>query len=296
MNEIVPIIQIALTMIISIAVPLLSSLFQTVSSVFGSILATVSGVMNGILSIVSGIWGVISGVFQTVVGFIVGVVTGDFSMMSDGVSSILGGLASIASGAWDAVSSVISGAIEVIVSVVEGGLNSASAIVQGVFDGIGSVIGDTMSTAQSTVSGALDAISGFFAGLHLEFPHINLPHFSLSGEFSLMPPSVPTISVEWYAQGGIMTAPTLFGMNGGRAMVGGEAGPEAVLPIERLQGFVDAAFDNSNAVTRDELSDIVKTVAENSGQVVNFYQPIKTPSQVTRELRLQRTYGLAGAR
>ena len=263
LNALMPIIQNVLTFIISVAVPLLSLLFETFAAAFGNILSTVSGVMNGLSQVISGVLEVISGIFQTVVGFIVGIVTGDFSMMSDGVSGILNGLTST---------------------------------VSGIFDGIGSIISNVMDNAKNTVSGAVDAIVGFFSGMHIEFPHINLPHFSLSGEFSLMPPSVPAISVEWYAKGGIMTAPTLFGMNGGRAMVGGEAGPEAVLPIERLQGFVDAAFDNSNAVTRDELSDIVKTVAENSGQVVNFYQPIKTPSQVTRELRLQRTYGLAGAR
>lgn len=296
MNALMPIIQNVLTFIISVAVPLLSSLFETFATAFGNILTTVSGVMSGLSSIVSGTLSVIQGIFQTVVGLIVGVVTGDFSMMSDGVSGILNGMSGIVSGIFNSILSIIGGIVSSIVSVVSGGFNAASATVSGVMDGISSVIGNVMGDAENTVSNAVDSIVGFFAGMHIEFPHINLPHFSLSGEFSLMPPSVPSISVEWYAQGGIMTAPTLFGMNGGRAMVGGEAGPEAVLPIERLQGFVDAAFDNSDAVTRDELSDIVKTVAENSGQIVNFYQPIKTPSQVTRELRLQRTYGLAGAR
>ncbi|EHI69473.1 phage tail tape measure protein [Streptococcus ictaluri] len=45
--------------------------------------------------------------------------------------------------------------------------------------------------------------------------------------------SLPSVGVEWYAKGGIMTAPTLFGMNGNNAMVGGEAGPEAVLPLNK---------------------------------------------------------------
>ncbi|MCH5186555.1 MAG: phage tail tape measure protein, partial [Oscillospiraceae bacterium] len=48
------------------------------------------------------------------------------------------------------------------------------------------------------------------------------------------PPSAPTIGVEWYKQGGIMTRPTVFGMNGGRAMVGGEAGAEAILPLTQF--------------------------------------------------------------
>lgn len=254
MNALMPIIQNVLTFIISVAVPLLSSLFETFATAFGNILTTVSGVMSGLSSIVSGTLGVIQGIFETVVGLIVGVVTGDFSMMSDGVSGILNGMSGIVSGIFNSILSIIGGIVSSIASVVSGGFNAASATVSGVMDGISSVIGNVMGDAENTVSNAIDSIVGFFAGMHIEFPHINLPHFSLSGEFSLMPPSVPTIGIEWYAKGGIMTAPTLFGMNGGRAMVGGEAGPEAVLPISLLQDYIDHAFDRNQVGNNNEVN------------------------------------------
>lgn len=254
MNALMPIIQNVLTFIISVAVPLLSSLFETFSSVFGNILTTVSGVMSGLGSIVSGTLGVIQGIFETVVGLIVGIVTGDFSMMSDGVSGILNGMSGIVSGIFNSILSIIGGIVNSIVSAVSGGFNAASATVSGVMDGISSVIGNVMGDAENTVSNAIDSIVGFFAGMHIEFPHINLPHFSLSGEFSLMPPSVPTIGIEWYAKGGIMTAPTMFGVNGGRAMVGGEAGPEAVLPISLLQDYIDHAFDRNQVGNNNEVN------------------------------------------
>lgn len=254
MNAILPVIQNALTFIISVAVPLLSSLFETFATIFGNILTTVSGVMSGLGSVISGTLGVIQGIFETVVGLIVGVVTGDFSMMSDGVSGILNGMSGIVSGIFNSILSIIGGIVNSIVSVVSGGFNAASATVSGVMDGISSVIGNVMGDAENTVSNAIDSIVGFFAGMHIEFPHINLPHFSLSGEFSLMPPSVPTIGIEWYAKGGIMTAPTMFGVNGGRAMVGGEAGPEAVLPISLLQDYIDHAFDRNQVGNNNEIS------------------------------------------
>ena len=254
MNALMPIIQNVLTFIISVAVPLLSSLFETFSTIFGNILTTVSGVMSGLSSVVSGTLGVIQGIFETVVGLIVGVVTGDFSMMSDGVSGILNGMSGIVSGIFNSILSIIGGIVNSIVSVVSGGFNAASATVSGVMDGISSVIGNVMGDAENTVSNAIDSIVGFFAGMHIEFPHINLPHFSLSGEFSLMPPSVPTIGIEWYAKGGIMTAPTMFGVNGGRAMVGGEAGPEAVLPISLLQDYIDHAFDRNQVGNNNEVN------------------------------------------
>lgn len=55
---------------------------------------------------------------------------------------------------------------------------------------------------------------------------IKLPHFSLTGKLSLIPPSVPKLNVAWYAKGGIFNSPTIAGI--------GEAGPEAVVPLAKL--------------------------------------------------------------
>lgn len=67
---------------------------------------------------------------------------------------------------------------------------------------------------------------------------IKLPHFKLTGELSLIPPSVPKISVDWYANGGIFTKPTVFGGVG----VGDVAGGEAVLPLAKLWEEMDKRF------------------------------------------------------
>ena len=62
-------------------------------------------------------------------------------------------------------------------------------------------------------------------------PRLQLPKITISGGFSLNPPRVPTFGLQWFAKGGILTKPTAFGMNGNNLMVGGEAGNEAVLPL-----------------------------------------------------------------
>lgn len=72
---------------------------------------------------------------------------------------------------------------------------------------------------------------------------IKLPHFSLTGELSLIPPSVPKISVDWYANGGIFRSPTIFGGVGV-----GEAGAEAVLPLAKLWEEMDKRFNTSGMV------------------------------------------------
>lgn len=87
--------------------------------------------------------------------------------------------------------------------------------------------------AKEKVSDFIDDIKGFFSNLKLKLPKIEvpkLPHFKLSGEFSLKPPSVPKVSVDWYAKGAVFTKPTIF--NTPYGMKGfGEAGPEAALPL-----------------------------------------------------------------
>ena len=91
-------------------------------------------------------------------------------------------------------------------------------------------------------------IGDFFSFKWLD---IKLPHLKISGDFSLVPPRVPKLSVKWYAKGGILNKPTLFGQNGGELMGGGEAGPEAVLPIKLLREYIreENKINNESLVT-----------------------------------------------
>ena len=101
--------------------------------------------------------------------------------------------------------------------------------------------------------------------------NFKLPHFSISGSWNPMDwinGKLPKVNVEWYANGGIMTEPTLFGVNPatGNAMVGGEAGAEAIAPISTLQQYVSSAV-------KQETSDL----AYNMGRMYDLlvaYLPI----------------------
>lgn len=234
MDTLGPIIGAVLTVIVSTVVPILTSIMDAVAQVLATILATVTNVMAAVSTVIQGAWTLIQGIFQTVLGVILAVTTGDFTMLQQGVSNILNGLAGIVSGVLQGIASVFSGQWNAIRAVVTGVCNAVSGAVSGAFNGIKSVIDSTMNGAKSTVSGALDAISGFFAGLHLQFPHINLPHFSISGDFSLVPPSVPSISVSWYRTGAIAMGASVVGI--------GEAGPEAVVPLSgrEMDPYADA--------------------------------------------------------
>lgn len=113
-------------------------------------------------------------------------------------------------------------------------------------DSIADGIRNNFNNMVNFISGIPGKIKGFFAGLVIQLPHIKLPHFNISGSFSIAPPSVPHLSIDWYAEGGILTKPMMFGMNGSRPMVGGEAGPEAILPIDNIKGYMVDAMNESN--------------------------------------------------
>jgi len=95
-----------------------------------------------------------------------------------------------------------------------------------------------MDNAKSVVSSAIEKIKSFF-NFSWSLPHIKLPHFSISGSFSLNPPSVPHFSISWYKLGGIFDSPTLFGYGNGALGGLGEDGAEAVVPLEKNTGWLD---------------------------------------------------------
>lgn len=111
------------------------------------------------------------------------------------------------------------------------------------FDTIKQKITQPINDAKTAVHDAIEKIKGYF-DFEWSLPKLKMPHFSISGGFSLNPPSVPDFAVKWYKDGGILTKPTIFGMSGNRLLGGGEAGLEAVLPIEKLKIFIEDAIKN----------------------------------------------------
>ena len=117
-----------------------------------------------------------------------------------------------------------------IYNAVQKNASNAWKSVRTAFDGIRDAIEEKLGAAREFVRSAIDKIKGFF-DFSWSLPPIKLPHFSISGSFSLLPPSIPTISVSWYAKGGIVDGATLIGA--------GEAGKEAIIPLERHTQWLD---------------------------------------------------------
>lgn len=268
MNVIMPIVSAGFQFIIAVAVPILQQLLQNVGNTFQVILQTITGVLNGIAQIIQGAWTLIQGIFQTVLGLINGIVTGDFSQMQAGIQGIMSGITGIISGAWNVITSVVGGAINGVLTTVQNGLNTALSVVQGIFNGIESAIDGAMNGAKNIVSGVIDAIKGFF-NFRISWPHIPLPHIHyelievpLLGQI----PNPATLSVEWYAKGGVFNGASIIGV--------GEAGPEMALPLNRRSTAPFAeqiAGEMGNADGGSEVADLLRQLMRELPEIIRKY-------------------------
>ena len=150
--------------------------------------------------------------------------------------------------AWaqEAIVTPIKNKIEEFKTTIREGFETAKSTVLATFDSIKTGIAEKIDAAREKVHEAIEKIKSFF-DFSWELPPLKLPHISISGKFSLHPPSVPSFGIEWYKSGGIMTDPTVFGFNpfSGKAMVGGEAGAEAIAPIDTLKQYISEAVTSA---------------------------------------------------
>lgn len=204
----------------------ITTVWEVIKTVVETAINVVLGIIKAVMQIItgdwSGAWETIKGVFSTVWNAIQNVVQTIFTAIQSYISNTINAISSTISNVWNGISSTISNV-----------LNGISNTVSNVWTGIKNSIGNAINGAKDLVSSAISAIKGLF-NFSVSWPHIPLPHFSVSGSanpLDWLSQGVPSISIEWYAKGGIMTKPTIFGANGNSLMVGGETGNEAVLPL-----------------------------------------------------------------
>lgn len=130
-----------------------------------------------------------------------------------------------ASTAWNAIRSTVTGIVDGLRSTVTGAFEGIRSTVTSIWNGIKESISNAINGAKDAVSSAIETIKGLF-NFQISWPHIPLPHFSVSGSpnpLDWLTSGPPSISVDWYAKGGLFTRPTIAGL--------GEAGDEAALPL-----------------------------------------------------------------
>ena len=149
--------------------------------------------------------------------------------------TILDGFLDIFPKVVDFVGKVVADIMDVL------GFHGLAEKVRKIFDDVKEKITGPINTAKELVSSAVETIKGLFPiSMGKIFSGIKLPHFKISG--GEIPwgiggaGSPPSVDIEWYAKGGIMTRPTLFG--------GGEAGKEGIVPLDPFWNRLDQMADN----------------------------------------------------
>lgn len=237
---------------------------SVVSSAIHAVSSTISSVMGAIKNVISTVWNAISSKVSSVLNTIKTTVSTVFNVVKSVASSIWNGIKSVISSVVDGIKSKVSSVFNGVKSTVTSIFNGIKSTATSVWNGIKDAIIKPVEAAKNAVKGIIDKITGFFSGMKLELPKIKLPHFKISGKLSLSPPSVPHLSIDWYKEGGILTKPTVFGMNGSSLMAGGEAGKEAVLP---LKGFYDQLEHIlSSRMNTGKMEQYLAVIANNSSK------------------------------
>ena len=212
----VPVINTVITLIGGIVNTLIDILVPAISTVIEFIV----GIITGVVNFISGAITAIQGVIEVFIGFFDGIINGDWSTLCQGFVDIFQGNIEMFGAIFDWLSA---------------GFNAILGVAQTVFNGIMSVVETVANTIKEAIEGAINFVIELFDGTHLQFPDIVMPHFNVSGGEAPWgiggEGSLPQFSVDWYAKGGIFDSPNLIGV--------GEAGAEAVVPLERNTEWID---------------------------------------------------------
>lgn len=238
---------------------------------------TISTVMEEISTAFTAAWESISSFVTTIVTTIGDFILNSFNSIKLFLDEIWMGFYTSVSELWTTIWNIVSGVLqgigmtvsnvfESIQTTVSNVWNTIKTTTTKVWNDIKNTIKTTIENAKNIVHNTIEAIKGFFK-FEWSLPHLKLPHVWISGEFSLMPPSVPSFGVDWYAKGGIFDNPTIFPTAQGLKGVG-EAGAEAVTPISVLLDYVRTAVREENANNAYYIQKLIDMLSDFMPQIV----------------------------
>ena len=220
------------------------NIWSKITEIFSSIRETAASIWNTIKQVISTVWENIKSKVTNAINNVRTTVAGVFNGVKSTVTSIWDGIKTKISSVWDGIKTGVTTAVNNVRTTVAGVFNGIKSTVTTIWDNIKTTITDKIESAKEKVSGVIDAIKGFF-DFEFQWPSIPMPKFSISPSGwkvgDLLQGSIPSLSIKWNAEGGILNKPTIFGAIGNTLLGGGEAGAEAIAPIKVLLGYVRTA-------------------------------------------------------
>ncbi|HFI0464910.1 TPA: phage tail tape measure protein [Streptococcus suis] len=247
---------------------IVTTVWEVIKTVVETVITVILGIIKAIMQVITGdwkgAWETIKSVISTVWSAIQSIISTILSAIGQYIANTWQGIVGIISTLLQAIQSVVASIWQGISSTIGNILSGISSTVSGIWNGIKSSISNAINGAKDAVSSAINAIKNLF-NFQFKWPHIPLPHFSISGSVNpldWLKGGLPKIGVEWYAKGGILTKPTAFGINGNQLMIGGEAGKEAVLPLNRqtlgdIGRGIASTLDNVGVNITVNISDVI---------------------------------------
>jgi phage-related minor tail protein len=223
----------------------IKTVFETVFNAIKTVVTTyfnvyktiITTVINAIKTVVTTVWNAIKTAIETVVNAIKTVITTAWNAIQTTTSTIFNAVKNVVTSVWNGIKSAVMNVVNAMKSTISNILNGIKNTFSSVFNGI-----------WSFVSGIVNKLKSVF-NFNWSLPKIKLPHFSISGSFSLSPPSIPHFSVDWYKKamsgGMILKDATIFGQSGGTLLGGGEAGDEAVVGVSSLRSMIQDAVSSA---------------------------------------------------
>ena len=264
------ILLVGFTLIMNLIVPIINAFLTLFQTVWNGIKDAITAVIDFIKPYIINAWNAISGVISTVLNAIRTIITSVWNAISSVTSTVWNAIKNSISTAIKAVSSVITTVVNTIRNTITSAWNGIKAVTTTVWNGIKSAIINPIQSAWDTVRGVINTIrnavknifSGIVPRLNISLPHISVnggqAPFGIGGKGRL-----PSFNVYWNKLGAIFSKPTIFATDLGFQGVG-EAGPEAVAPINVLQKYVAEAVDNRNLNLERKLDQVI-------GLMANYY-------------------------